>query len=55
MEINPGKKRKRANKMMKRHWRQLGGGRESEGVNAGMRKRETLPFKNRKELINNPE
>lgn len=41
--------------MMKRYWRQLGGGRESVGVNARMRKREKLPFKNKKELINNPD
>lgn len=55
IENNPSKKRKRANKMMKRYWRQLGGGRESVGVNARMRKREKLPFKNKKELINNPD
>lgn len=54
IETNPSKKRKRANKMMKRHWQQSGGGRESVGVNARMRKRESLPFENRKELINNP-
>lgn len=54
IEINPSKKRKSANKMMKRHWQRSKGRRESVGVNAGMMKRASLPFGNRTVLINSP-